>query len=142
MATIAIQKLNEADELPVGTMIVVQDQRAREFDPEMDQLDHVIGVCYAKTNVSGRTFLRCDGPEFYWYDRIYWKEDLTYLPDETRGGIVMPNPQFGGWNPYSSDAFVCVATYGYAVVQSSYENIPPRWAVLDAGDDYTGVIIR
>ena len=128
--------------IPIGTMIVVDDMKARAYDSDTDSLDDVVGTVFATSYVSGREFNIGTGPDYYDLDYYQWGEDLTNVLDD--GGNPIPNPNYDDtFNPWADTIHYSTIQYdGFGVVLSSYTSLPARWKVLQTNTDLNWVLIR
>ena len=128
--------------IPVGSMIVIDNGKARAYDSLVDSLDDIVGVVPALQNTSGRCWSPFyDGAECYNNDSVVWNEDLTIQLDGD--GNAVENPAYAPFNPYTeTNKYTIVVCQGFAAVLSSYVSLPTRWKLIQSNSEYNWVLIR
>lgn len=128
-------------EVPIGTLIVVDNNEARAYNDEKDTIEDVIGVIYPTSLTSGRAYRVPDGPEYYLNDPVLWQENLQFEIDENENSV--PNESFTPWNPFTNTNNWCLVIYnGFAAILNSYSSVPSRWKLLRTGTSYNWYLIR
>jgi hypothetical protein len=141
MAVLQIANLTPSTPIEIGSMIVIDNMQAREYDSKTDSLDDVIGVIYPSINYSGRAFNIGDSPAYYNFDYNLWNDDLSLALDEFDQTIENPNYQnFNPW--YDTGNYSTILTHGMGPVLKTYGSIPSRWKILDEKTDFYWVLLR
>jgi hypothetical protein len=129
-------------EIPVGNLMIVENEKCRLFDPLTDDVKDIVGACYPIINQSGRAWSQLDGPQFYLDDSILWNEDLTWTADEF--GSPISNENYTGFNPVLfRNSFTSIAVDGMvAVLKTSENDVPSSWKKLRQGTTYDWWLIH
>lgn len=132
----------DVGEIDIGTMLIIEDGKARPFLEGVDSLEDVIGVAYTPINSSGRSFSLGDGPVYYEKDYSVWHDSLTL--DITEEGNSADNPDFTGYvNPRGDSIhYTIMMTHGMGAVLNTYADVPSRWKLLETKTTHNWYLIR
>ena len=128
--------------IPAWSLVVIDSEKAREYDSKIDSLDDVIGVVSTLEYISGRSWGPFyDGPQCYENDSILWNEDLTMTLDENEQTVE--NTNYVPYNPFTEpELFSIIICHGFAAVLASYGSIPTRWKLIKSNTTYNWILIR
>lgn len=141
MPSLDLENLSEGA-IDVGTMLIIEDGKARIFVEGVDSLEDVVGVSYTPIKASGRAFNQGDGPVYYDKDFSLWQDTLSLDVDENDSFIE--NPNFTGYvNPRGdNEHYTIVLTHGMGAVLNTYAAVPSRWKLLESKTTHNWYLIR
>ncbi len=136
MTIIALQTSGAID---VGRTVIIENEIAREFNPQTDSVNEIVGVVCAKNLTSYRTNNFIDGPP------LIEKSDLFAIDEKLQYELVnnqfVPNPNYdGNYDPLNDQNTIYVVVKGLASILKS-QLLPASWKKIKNGSQYDWYVI-